>query len=88
MKLQVIGVIDDAGDVGVLEIDAQREMVRAAHEGALIGMVDVAHRGRSTGPGARREVRGTEQRRSGRVCALRPGVLPQERIALRLDERG
>ena len=38
-------MVDDARDIGVLEIDAEREMVGAAHERALVGMVNVAHRG-------------------------------------------
>src|SRR5688500_187292 len=38
---QIIGVIDDAGGVGVLEIDGQREMMLGADEAAAIRSVDV-----------------------------------------------
>ena len=40
-ELQIIGVIDDAGGVGVLEIDGQREMVLGADEAAAIGCVEI-----------------------------------------------
>ena len=38
--LQIIGVIDDSGGVGVLEIDAQRKAVLSADEAAAIGCVE------------------------------------------------
>ena len=39
-ELQIIGVIDDAVGVGVLEIDAEREAVLVADKAAAIGRVE------------------------------------------------
>ena len=39
---QVVGIIDDARRVRVLEIDAQREAVLVAHERTAVGLVAVA----------------------------------------------
>ena len=39
-ELQVIGIIDDAVGVRVLEVDRQREMMLMAHEAAAIGRVE------------------------------------------------
>ena len=39
-ELQIVGVVDDAGRVGVLEIDGQGEMVLGADEAAAIGCVE------------------------------------------------
>jgi hypothetical protein len=39
-EFQIIGIIDDPGGVGVLEIDGQREAVLAADEAAAIGLVE------------------------------------------------
>src|SRR4051812_38744842 len=41
-ELQIIGVIDDAVGVGVLEIDRQREPMLLADEAAAIGRVEVS----------------------------------------------
>ena len=45
-ELQIIGVVDHAGSVGVLEIDAEREPVLAADESAAVGLVEVFRRDR------------------------------------------
>jgi hypothetical protein len=55
-------VIDDLGDVRILEIDAQREMMRAANEGALIWPIEVnTHQGRPTGEGLTRKPQKTSR---------------------------
>ena len=41
-EAEIIGVIDDARKIGVLEIDAQREAVLAAFEAALRGLIEIA----------------------------------------------
>src|SRR5439155_7670696 len=40
-ELQIIGIIDDARRIGVLEIHRQREMMLAADEAATVGGVEV-----------------------------------------------
>ncbi len=40
---EIVGIIDDAVGVGVLEIDGEREMVLVAGEAAAIGLVEVVH---------------------------------------------
>ena len=59
---QIVGVIDDARYVRVLEIDAEREMVDAPDEGALIRPVEVcAHEGHLTERGLARKPQKTRR---------------------------
>ena len=84
MKLQIIGVIDDAGDVGVLEIDAQREMVRAAHEGARIRLGrSPPTRSGSTGRGLARQTRRKRRDEPSRFC-VDSDVTPRLHVTYRL----
>ena len=65
-EFEIIGIIDDAGGVGVLEIDGQRETMLAADEAAAIGLVEDA----IAGPLASRGLAG--QTASDGPCPISP----------------
>ena len=60
-ELQIIGVIDDASGVGVLEIDAECETMLLADEAAAVGSVEFGggHRYRSSDRRLTRKPRST-----------------------------
>ena len=70
---QVIGVIDDARQVGILEIDAHRETMRAVDKAARSGLVEVPIRhGQAVNPS--RPAREPHHGRAGAVGPSRKAI--------------
>src|SRR5690348_12612027 len=68
-EVQVVGVIDDAVRIRVLEIDAEREMVLAAKETAAVGGVEF--------PGHLRAISPTSRMRSPWTSSMSDRCMPQ-----------